>query len=205
MGWLDRLGRGMRSQINSSFAKNEDPEKLLEKAVMEMEGQLIELRRALAESIALLKSTERLAANQQQAAQKWYDRAKVALVQGNEAQARDALLQRQSYQARSRSLQEQIEQQNEAIAKLKQDLRKLEEKYTEVKTKKNLYLARLKAAIATQKIHEVSGVSRVDADSVFERVESKLLELEAEAELTAALKKDGLEDKFATLEESDRI
>jgi phage shock protein A len=204
MGWLDRLGRGMRSQINSSFAKTEDPEKILEKAVMEMEGQLIEIRRALAESIAILKSTERLAANQQQAAQKWYDRAKVSLIEGNEAQAREALLQRQSYQERSRALQRQMEQQNETIGKLKQDLRKLEQKYTEAKTKKNHYIARLRAAIATQKMHEITGVSGVNNDSVFDRIETKLLELEAEAELTATPQKDGLEEKFATLEESDR-
>jgi phage shock protein A len=204
MGWLDRLGRGMRSQINSSFVKTEDPEKILEKAVMDIEGQLIELRRALAESIASLKSNERLAANQQQAAQKWYDRAKVSLIEGNEAQAKEALLQRQSYQGRSRALQRQIEQQNEAIVLLKQDLHKFEEKYTEVKTKKNIYIARLRAAIATQKIYEISGVSRVNADSILEQVETKLLQLEAEAELTAALKKDGLEEKFASFENSDR-
>lgn len=204
MGWLDRLGRGMRSQINSSFAKTEDPETILEKAVMEMEGQLIEIRRALAESIATLKSTERMAANQQQAAQKWYDRAKAFLIEGNEAQARDALLQRQSYQQRDRSLQEQIGQQKEIIGKLKQDLRKLEQKYTEAKTKKNHYVARLKAAIATQKMYEITGVSGVGNDSVFEQIESKLLELEAQAELTAAPAKDSLEAKFATFEEGDR-
>ncbi|NJO94097.1 MAG: hypothetical protein HC820_06575 [Hydrococcus sp. RM1_1_31] len=75
MGWLERLGRVVRTQIDSLVKEAEDPEKILEQAVMGMEQELIEMRRALAEAIATQKSTERQTANYQMAAQKWYDRA----------------------------------------------------------------------------------------------------------------------------------
>ena len=202
MSLLKRLGQGLRAQINSLISEAEDPEKILEKAVMDMEQELIEMRRALAGAIATQKSTERFVAQYQQAVQKWYDRAQVALEQGNESAAREALFQRQSYQQQAQSLQTHLASQSEIVSKFKKDLRTLEHKYTEAKAKKNFYIARLRSALAKQKIHDITGnLNGVTSANVFERIEAKILELEAQAELTGASGKDGLEEKFAALEE----
>ena len=40
MGLLDRMGQAIRAQVNSLIQENQDPEKLLEKAILEMEGEL---------------------------------------------------------------------------------------------------------------------------------------------------------------------
>lgn len=206
MGWLERMGRVLRAQMNSLVSEAEDPEKILEKAVMNMEQELIEMRRALAEAIATQKSTERYIANYQQASQKWYERAQIALEKGNEALAKEALLQRQSYQKQAQSLQAQLEGQNEVVGKLKKDLRTLEHKYTEAKAKKNLYIARLRSAMATQKIHEItSNLNSASSVSVFEQIETKILELEARSQLTSASVTDSLEEKFASLEDEDDV
>jgi phage shock protein A len=206
MGWLDRVGRVVRAQINSLRNEAEDPEKILEKAVMDMEQELIAMRRALAEAIATQKSTERIVANYQQTAQKWYDRAQLSLNGGNEASAREALMQRQSYQQQAQSLQAQLEEQNKIGSKLKKDLRTLEQKYSEAKAKKNLYIARLRSAQAQQKMHEIAGtLSGASPSSVFERVETKILELEAESQLTGASGQDSLEEKFIAIEGKDNL
>ncbi|OKH21590.1 phage shock protein A [Hydrococcus rivularis NIES-593] len=206
MGWLERMGRVLRAQMNSLVSEAEDPEKILEKAVMNMEQELIEMRRALAEAIATQKSTERYIANYQQASQKWYERAQIALEKGNEALAKEALLQRQSYQKQAQSLQAQLEGQNEVVGKLKKDLRTLEHKYTEAKAKKNLYIARLRSAMATQKIHEItSNLNSASSVSVLEQIETKILELEARSQLTSASVTDSLEEKFASLEDEDDV
>lgn len=206
MGWLDRVGRVVRAQVNSLINEAEDPEKILEKAVMDMEQELIAMRRALAEAIATQKSTERIVANYQQTAQKWYDRAQLSLNGGNEASAREALMQRQSYQQQAQSLQAQLEEQNKIGSKLKQDLRTLEHKYSEAKAKKNLYIARLRSAQAQQKMHEIAGnLSGASPSSVFERIETKILELEAESQLTGASGRDSLEEKFIAIEGKDNL
>lgn len=206
MGWLDRVGRVVRAQVNSLINEAEDPEKILEKAVMDMEQELIAMRRALAEAIATQKSTERIVANYQQTAQKWYDRAQLSLNGGNEASAREALMQRQSYQQQAQSLQAQLEEQNKIGSKLKQDLRTLEQKYSEAKAKKNLYIARLRSAQAQQKMHEIAGnLSGASPSSVFERIETKILELEAESQLTGASGRDSLEEKFIAIEGKDNL
>ncbi|NJK47204.1 PspA/IM30 family protein [Candidatus Gracilibacteria bacterium] len=204
MGWLNRVGRVVRAQINSLISEAEDPEKILEKAVMDMEQELIAMRRALAEAIATQKSTERIVANYQQAAQKWYDRAQLSLHSGNEASAREALMQRQSYQQQAQSLQAQLEEQSKIGSNLKKDLRTLEQKYSEAKAKKNLYIARLRSAQAQQKMHEIAGnLNGASPSSIFERIETKILELEAESELTGASGRDSLEEKFIAIEGKD--
>lgn len=201
MGLLDRIGRVIRSQINSLVDESQDPEKILEQAVMKMEQELIEMRRALAEAIATHKSTERQKIGHATAAQKWYERAQVALEKGSEALAREALVHRQAYQTQAQTLQEQLDYQSGLIAKFKHDLRDLERKYAEAKARKNLYVARLRSAAAAQKIHELSGtLNNTYSSSVFDQMESKILELEAQSELMQGLKQDDLEDKFAALE-----
>nr|MCU0537349.1 PspA/IM30 family protein [Hydrococcus sp. Prado102] len=102
------------------------------------------------------------------------------------------------------SLQVQLEEQSKIGSKLKKDLRTLEQKYSEAKAKKNLYIARLRSAQAQQKMHEIAGnLSGASPSSVFERIETKILELEAESELTGASGRDSLEEKFIAIEGKD--
>ena len=206
MGWLERLGRVIRANINSLIQETQDPEKVLEQAVLEMEQELIEMRRALAAAIATYKSTERQIANQQRMAQRWYERAQLALDRGNEPSARECLVHRQSYLNSTQSLQAQLEQQSGVIGKFKQDLGDLELKFAEVKAKKSLYVARLRSAIARQKMQEMAG-NYVNGgyESIFDQLETKILELEAESQLMAAIVPDSLDQKFAALEEGEQV
>ena len=96
MSLLERLGRVIRSNMNYFIQENQDPEAILEQAIAEMEHELIEMRRALAEAIASYKRTERQIANYQIKAEQWYGYAQVALAQNDEALARKTLFTRQS-------------------------------------------------------------------------------------------------------------
>lgn len=206
MSWLERLGRVIRANVNSLIQEVEDPEKILEQAIAEMEQELIEMRRALAAAIATCKSTERQIANHQAAARRCHESAQLALARGNEPLAREALLQRQFHLNSAQSLEVQTEQQRELIAKFKQDLRVLEGKFVEAKAQKNLYLARLRSAIASQKLQQISGnLNNRGSYSVFEQIEAKILELEAESELLETSEADPLAQKFAALETGDRV
>lgn len=201
MGWLDRLGQAVRAQVNSLMREDPDPEQLLEEAVMAMEQELIQMRQALAETIATQKRTEREIHKHQQAAQTWHERAQLALSKGNETLARDALLKWQMYQNQCQPFQKQLEQQSPFINRLKQELRELEHKYSEAKTKKSLYLARLRSAVAAQKMQEITGnFHPYSTANLFEQVENQIRELEAHAELRENALSDPLERQFAALE-----
>lgn len=201
MGLLDRIWRVIRANINSLMNQAEDPEKILEQAVEDMQQDLISMRQGVAQAIATQKRTERQMAQNRATADQWRRRAQLALEKGDENLAREALARRQSYQNNAQTLQAQVEQQKEIINKLKQDMRTLETKISEAKTKKDMYIARARSAVASQKIQELSGnINTGSALSAFERMEEKVMELEAGSEAIGELGTDNLEKKFAALE-----
>ena len=80
---MKRILRVLRANVNSWLNSAEDPEKILEKTVLEMQENLVELRRGVAGAIAIQKRTERQATAAESTAEEWYRRAKLALQQGN--------------------------------------------------------------------------------------------------------------------------
>ncbi|BAM53288.1 hypothetical protein BEST7613_4357 [Synechocystis sp. PCC 6803] len=205
MELFNRVGRVLKSQLTHWQQQQEAPEDLLERLLGEMELELIELRRALAQTIATFKSTERQRDAQQLIAQRWYEKAQAALDRGNEQLAREALGQRQSYQSHTEALGKSLGEQRALVEQVRGQLQKLERKYLELKSQKNLYLARLKSAIAAQKIEEIAGnLDNASASSLFERIETKILELEAERELLNP-PPSPLDKKFEQWEEQQAV
>ncbi|QHV01535.1 PspA/IM30 family protein [Synechocystis sp. CACIAM 05] len=205
MELFNRVGRVLKSQLTHWQQQQEAPEDLLERLLGEMELELIELRRALAQTIATFKSTERQRDAQQLIAQRWYEKAQAALDRGNEQLAREALGQRQSYQSHTEALGKSLGEQRALVEQVRGQLQKLERKYLELKSQKSLYLARLKSAIAAQKIEEIAGnLDNASASSLFERIETKILELEAERELLNS-PPSPLDKKFEQWEEQQAV
>ena len=205
MGWLDRVSRVVKGLLNSLVHEAEDPEKLLDEAINKMEQELIAMRRALAEAIATHKSAERQLSRYEKAAATWYERAELAMAKGGETLAREALFKRQSYKQQADSIQGQLIAQNEIIQRLKNELRVIEHKEREAKAKKSLYLARLRSAIASQKLHEVLGdFDPYNSDNIFERIDQQILELEAQS-TTMGKCSDPLESKFRELENNKKV
>ncbi|MDJ0580042.1 PspA/IM30 family protein [Crocosphaera sp.] len=205
MGWLERVGRVVKGHLNSLVHEAEDPEKLLDEAINKMEQELIAMRRALAEAIATHKSAERQLSRYEKAAATWYERAELAMAKGGESLAREALFKRQSYKQQADSIESQLIEQNEIIEKLKNELRTIEHKEREAKAKKSLYLARLRSAIASQKLHEVLGdFDPYNSDNLFDRIDQQILELEAQS-TTMGKMPDPLESKFNELENNKKV
>ncbi|HEY9725676.1 MAG TPA: PspA/IM30 family protein [Chroococcales cyanobacterium] len=206
MGLIDRIMRVIRANLNNVIGQAEDPEKVLEQAVEDMQQDLIQLRQAVAQAIATQKRTERQAAQAESTAQEWYRRAQLALSNADEDLARDALTRRKSYQETAKAMRTQIEQQSGVVTKLKENMRSLEAKISEAKTKKDLYIARARSAQASQKINEMLGtVGTGSALKAFEQMEEKVLQLEAQSEAIEELGSNDLEKRFATLENGNDV
>ncbi|HEY9605155.1 MAG TPA: PspA/IM30 family protein [Allocoleopsis sp.] len=206
MGLIDRIMRVVRANLNNVIGQAEDPEKVLEQAVEDMQQDLIQLRQAVAQAIATQKRTERQAAQAESTAQEWYRRAQLALSNADDDLARDALTRRKSYQETAKAMRTQIEQQSGVVTKLKENMRSLETKISEAKTKKDLYIARARSAQASQKINEMLGnVGTGSALKAFEQMEEKVLQLEAQSEAIEELGSNDLEKRFATLENGDDV
>lgn len=198
MGLFDRLSRLVRANLNRLVDEFEDPEKMLEQVVLEMQDDLIRLRQAVAEAIATQKRTERQRVQAYNQANDWHDRARQAMNAGSEELARQALERRQDCLQTAAFYDPQIDQQQQIVQRLKADLRQLEVKLTEAKAKKDLFIARARSAEASQRMNDMLG--RSAPGPALERMEQRVLELEAQSELTAELQRDPLADRFAALE-----
>ena len=201
MGLIDRIWRAIRANINHLVGEAEDPEKILEQTVLDMQDDLIQLRQAAASAIATLKRTERQAQGAESSADEWYRRAQLALSKGDENLAREALTRRKAYGETAKAFATQLEQQNTIVSQLKQNMRKLEAKLAEAKTKKDMYIARARSAAATEKLNQMtSRYNPSGAMGAFERMEEKVLKMEASADAIAELGSNELEQKFAALQ-----
>jgi phage shock protein A len=201
MGLFDRLGRVVRANLNDLVSKAEDPEKILEQAIIDMQEDLVQLRQAVAQVIASQKRTEQQYNKNQAEANSWQQRAQLALSKGDEDLARQALQRKKAASDTAGMLKQQLDQQFSQSEQMKKNLIALESKIGEAKTKKEMLKARAKAAQANKQLQSaVSSMGTSSAMGAFERMEDKVLSLEAESQSAYELAGTGLESQFAQLE-----
>ena len=206
MGLFDRIMRVVRANLNSLVNQAEDPEKMLEQIVSDMQEDLIHMRQAVAQAIATQKRTERQQSQASATAEEWYRRAQLALQKADDTLAREALTRRQAYKQTADSLQAQLGQQVGVIDKLKKDMLALESKISEAKTKKDMYIARARSAKASERLNELMDrTNTAGSMAAFERMEEKVLQLEARSEAIAELGTDDIDKRFAALEGGNSV
>ncbi|MDJ0844579.1 PspA/IM30 family protein [Crocosphaera sp.] len=201
MGLFDRLGRVVRANLNDLVSKAEDPEKVLEQTIMDMGEDLVQLKQAVAGTIASQKRTETQYKQALKEANSWEQRAKLALSKGEETLAREALVRKKSHTETATTLKEQLDQQNAQIETMRRNLMALESKISEAKTKKNMLISRAKAAKANEALQStMNGLNTSGSMAAFERMENKVLEAEARSQSIQELGGSDIERQFAELE-----
>ncbi|MBW4488091.1 MAG: PspA/IM30 family protein [Trichocoleus desertorum ATA4-8-CV12] len=201
MGLFDRISRVVRSNVNDMVSKAEDPEKILEQSILDMQEDLVQLRQAVASAIASQKRSQQQYNQAQTESNNWQQRAQLALQKGDENLAREALMRRKTFAETATTLKTQLDQQSGQVDTLKRSLIGLESKISEAKTKKDMLKARAAAAKANEQLQNVVGnFSTGSAMGAFERMEEKVLQMEARSQASAELAGADLESQFARLE-----
>ncbi|EFN51740.1 hypothetical protein CHLNCDRAFT_59172 [Chlorella variabilis] len=202
---FSRVARIFKSYANSALNAAEDPEKILDQAVTDMQSDLIRLRQAAAEVTASQKRLQNKYELAQSTADDWYRRAELALGKGDEELAKEALSRRKAFQDNAAMLKGQLEQQSRAVDTIIGNMRVLENKLAEAKMKKDTLKARAQSAKSARAINDmVAGLDTSSALGAFERMEEKVMSLEAQAEAAQMLvAPDSIENKFRALEGSD--
>ncbi|GAB1456425.1 MAG: PspA/IM30 family protein [Spirochaetia bacterium] len=208
MGIFDRMKTVISSNINDMINKAENPEKMLNQLVIEMNQQMIESKKSVAMAIADEKKIERELLEQQRLAGEWERKAVIAVKASRDDLAKEALLRKQEAETYYLQLKPQWESQRASVEKLKETLRQLQNKIDEASRKKNILVARAKRAEAQEKIQKtlasVSG--NTSAFDTFDRMAKKVDELEARADAHAELadlsQSSSLDKEFAKLEAS---
>ena len=208
MGLFSRFKRAVKSNINDMISKAENPEKMLNQLIVEMNEQLIESKKTVAAAIADEKKLERQMTTNREQASEWERKAMLAVKSGEDNMAKEALLRKQEYDNTARQYQAQWQAQHEAVEQLKGALRQLQQKIEEAQRKKNLLIARAKRAEAQKRMQStMSSMVDTSAFEVFDRMSEKVEQIEAEVdamrEIEASGGGDSLERQFQALEASD--
>jgi phage shock protein A len=214
MGILDRIRTVLKSNINALISRAENPEKMLNQLIIDMNENLLEAKKQVAMSIADEKKLERQMLENRAQAEEWEKKAMLAVKAGKDDLAKEALVRRQEYEGYAASFQKEFDSQHASVEQLKDALRQLQSKIEEASRKKNLLIARAKRAEAQKQIQQTMGsLAGTSSFDTFDRMAQKVDQIEAEAE---ALKEIGtvsadqkLEDKFKELEstgaDADRL
>merc|ERR1712159_78351 len=112
----------------------EDPEKVLNQAVEDLQKDLVTIRQSYAEVMATQKRQQRQKDQADQLADEWYRRAQLALEKGDDELAREALSRKQQQFDASTSLDEQIAIQSDSLSKLYDSMTALESKISEARS-----------------------------------------------------------------------
>lgn len=201
MGIFDRFNRVLKSNLNSLVDRAEDPAKLLDQTVLEMES---ELKRAKADLVTQLGTAKRLEKKAQEAneeVQGWENKAVLALRAGDEQLAREALRMKQKAKAQADNLQRQADGAAAAAEKLQQTLEQVEQKVEDLKARK----ATLAAQVRRAREAPGAGTDRFGSGALgdLDRLSGRIDQLEAEVEVSAVLddpERAAVDAKFRDLE-----
>jgi phage shock protein A len=205
MGIFSRLGTLIKSNLNDLISKAEDPQKMLNQIVVDMQNQLVEAKKQVAVSIADEKRLKKQWDDQIELGKEWERKAMLAVRAGDDGLAKEALTRKQEHDKMGGELGKQWQAQKDAVENLKTQLRSLNDKIEEAKRKKDLLIARQKRAEAQKAIQDtMRGLSDTGAFDSFERMSQKVDQIEAEAdastELGGELAGDTLQQRFKALD-----
>ncbi len=205
MGIFSRLGTLIRSNLNDLISKAEDPEKLLNQVLVDMKTQLVEAKKQVALAIGDEKRLKKQVDEQRKHADEWERRAMLAVQAGDDELAKEALSRQREHEDLLSQFEQQWVVQKDAVDKLKEQLRILNDKIEEAKRKRNLLIARQKRAEAQKTIQAtMAGLSDTSAFDTFERMAERIEQIEAEAEagteVNLNLEGDSLTQRFKKLE-----
>ena len=210
MGIMDRVTTVIKSNLNYLINKAEDPEKMLDQILIQMRQQLVEAKREVAVAIADEKRLGMQLEAELEQVQEWQRRATMAVQKGEDDLAREALRRKADHEQIAIGYKKQWDAQSASTENLKNALRALSQKIEEAGRKKNLLVARQKRAEAQKHVHEVmTGLTDTSAFESFERMASRVEQIEAQAdaavEISQDLSGDAMEQRFRALESSTDV
>ena len=206
MGIFTRFSDIVNSNINAILDKAEDPEKIVRLMIQEMEDTLVEVRSAAARSIADKKDLNRRIETLDYDLNDWDQKAELALRKGREDLAKAALVEKSRVAAAVDALKQDYLSVDEGLAKLNEDISRLESKLEDAKARQKALLARHKTAnsrlAVRKKIHDY----KIDDAMVrFEQYTRRIDDVEGRVEAyDLGLPKD-LNHEFASLEAEESI
>jgi phage shock protein A len=204
VGIFDRLSRLIRANVNDLIDSAEDPEKMLNQILRDMESAIPQARQQVLEMIAQEKLVAADRDQAQQLAVEWGAKAQRAVAAGRDDLAREALRRKRDNEQNAQVYAEQLAVQKQVVAKLKDQMRQLEAKYQATLSRRDTLLARHRAARATEQVaRTLTTFTPMDPTADLERMERKIRSREAQAAAAVEMGSETFDSQFRELDEPD--
>ncbi|MFQ3621795.1 MAG: PspA/IM30 family protein [Spirochaetales bacterium] len=205
MGLFQRFKRVLSAHFNFLLSKAEQPEKMLNQLILDMNKQLLEVKKNVAAAIADEKRLERQLNAYVEQSNEWERKAVLAVREQRDDLAKEALLRKQEIDGMILQHKNLLVAQHNSVEALKHSLRDLQKKVEEAQRQKNILIARAKRAEAAKRMQETLGtINDTSAFEAFNRMAAKVEQLEAEVdalnELESSFSGSSLENQFRQLE-----
>lgn len=208
MGIFKRLRDLTMASINDLLDKAEDPVKMLNQFLRDMEQDILDAETAVAKQIAIEKKFKQQLDEAEDMVNRRGEQAMKALEQGNEDLARKALEDKKEHQARFDQMKAQHEVAKTNADQLRIQLSEMKEEFGQMKNKRDLLVARAEAAKAQKQINQtMSGFGRDNASKGFDRMNERVLQMEAEAEASKDIRSSSrtLDDELSQLDKTGGV
>lgn len=194
MNLLERVLALLHANLNTMAEKSEDPEKMLRQLQLDMRNQLVQVKTQVAIAIAEKMKLQARDKERTSEAAQWLKKAEQAIQQNDENVARDFLTHYNTLKRQSLRYQQQQQEQEQLVATLRNILRRLEVKISEVDTTIELLAAKKRHALLQQRVYDAlskSGSPREREHA--QRAQDALWEIEARARALADLQERDLD------------
>lgn len=201
MGIFDRFNRVLKSNLNSLVDRAEDPAKLLDQTVIDMENELKKARKDLVTQLGTAKRLEKKAQEHEDEVRSWEDKAVLALRSGDEQLAREALKMKQKTKATAENVLRQSDAAGASARQLQSTLEQIESKIEDLKARKGTLASQVRRARETSG----SGGGRFGSEALdgLDQLSGRIDQLEAEVEASDLLEdpdRARVDAKFRALE-----
>ena len=206
MGILTRIFNLFRATTSDLLDKAEDPEKMIKQMISDLESQKKKAKEQMTEALALQKRLGRDTKKEHKEAEKWEQKAILAVQNEKDDLAKEALTRKNEHLRRALDFEKQLEMHRNNADSLKESYQTMEDKIDEIKRKQGILSVKQKQAEAQEKIYKtIEGLGDTSGimDTI-ERAEEKVENLQARAEayqeISMESDQESLEKKFKELE-----
>lgn len=206
MGIFTRARDIISANINAMLDEAEDPEKIANLMVREMEDTLIELKASCAGAKAARRRIEQDREFARKQVSEWAARAQRAVDKGRDDLAREALVEKRRQTEHAEALDRELAQCNAVIDQYNDDLKLLEEKLNAARERQRVLVQRHIHAVHKRRAQ--CDIRRMETSDVFARfddVEHRIERLEAEADLAGPPPVPSLREAIDALDHNNEI
>ena len=201
MGIFSRFNRVLKSNLNSLMDKAEDPAKLIDQTVNEMESELKSAKKELVQTLGTAKRLDKKKVELDAEVIRWEDKAVLALKAGDEVLAREALKFKQKATRDADEASNRAAEAEKAAFEMKDTLEEIEQKIDDLKARKGTLAAKVRRARQDPGGDPISG--RGGAFGDLERLSGRIDMLESEIEAHDVIddpKERDIDARFRALE-----